>query len=826
MTEGTPRTDPTTSSDQNSLEEEWFNQEPRAQKERAEAKKETPEEPEEKDEPAGELTSIADGFKARVSRLWREHMLGQVVDETPRPATKTKVAKALGGGVIGGLLSSAGYKSLFDVPRAVGQFLSTSRERKRLGETVFQRPEQEAGMVKVKLDDGRILEGWEIVEQKEGSEFVTIRKDNEVYDVESWRLEIPTTRSPIEIKKQRIEEAIAESRYLTAEKKQELLIKLHETIKMFEGTTADEEIWYRKEVNRLLEEAIKARVTMTTALKETLNTLLVSSGLMMWRGGMYGAVSLYERHVKVGQEMEKGERREGYFKEMVVNGFKETWDKLGFKKGETKLQRAMNAGQALGTVIRFAGIGGLAAAELFKGEALTEAASQEQIEETLKEFEKHAAPEPAEGEVGTVPVATETVPQAAAESPASTEAPLEAKTTPEPKPEPAPVAKPTPAAEGETSEYISQDELERGTVRKGDGVIRIVQRQLKENPEKYGYTGDLEDKKAIAKWVRKTAFTAAQKAGIVDEGGWLGIRGRAIDKLSVGVTNENGELNFNFYNAQTGQPMSLEDAREAGYVHDYKKPTYEELSQAPETENAKWEKAWDEVPERPSAPAEDSHAEIETPPEVEPTAPVEDTSPETGTMPPEVGVEAMEEEHEGEGHEEKKHETEESEEPGKTHPTAEGHAHEEAPTEYKSGDGKVWKFMKNGEKMIPETSDYALTDSDKNRALRAFLDESPTRARFRINAAAIQQVPATETWRANAPAEEFRNNLALLHEMQDALKNPGELAGTSSFTALEDAAKELKRQVRAGFKTLGLTEKLPGFEKATSNITIEPLVKE
>jgi len=54
-------------------------------------------------------------------------------------------------------------------------------------------------------------------------------------------------------------------------------------------------------------------------------------------------------------------------------------------------------------------------------------------------------------------------------------------------------------------------------VHKGDGMERILQRQLTLNPEKFGYQGDLEDASAVRKWAGHEASAIAQKQGIADE---------------------------------------------------------------------------------------------------------------------------------------------------------------------------------------------------------------------------------------------------------------------------------------------------------------------
>lgn len=51
-------------------------------------------------------------------------------------------------------------------------------------------------------------------------------------------------------------------------------------------------------------------------------------------------------------------------------------------------------------------------------------------------------------------------------------------------------------------------------VHKGDGIERIIQRQIALNPEKFGFKGDLNDSAAVHKWIGHEASVIAQKQGL------------------------------------------------------------------------------------------------------------------------------------------------------------------------------------------------------------------------------------------------------------------------------------------------------------------------
>lgn len=58
---------------------------------------------------------------------------------------------------------------------------------------------------------------------------------------------------------------------------------------------------------------------------------------------------------------------------------------------------------------------------------------------------------------------------------------------------------------------------EEAKVRKGDGIERVIQRQLIAAPANYGFSGDVKNKKAIKKWAGKRAHQIAVKAGFIDQ---------------------------------------------------------------------------------------------------------------------------------------------------------------------------------------------------------------------------------------------------------------------------------------------------------------------
>ncbi len=97
------------------------------------------------------------------------------------------------------------------------------------------------------------------------------------------------------------------------------------------------------------------------ALKDSAETALNMAGLPVVRAAVSGVTSLYERSQRVKQEIETGERKEGFMKEMFVNGFKETWQKLSMQEGETLGDRLTNAIDAVNSLVNMGRLGAGAA---------------------------------------------------------------------------------------------------------------------------------------------------------------------------------------------------------------------------------------------------------------------------------------------------------------------------------------------------------------------------------------------------------------------------------------------------------------------------------
>lgn len=148
------------------------------------------------------------------------------------------------------------------------------------------------------------------------------------------------------------------SRYLTEVQKQELLLKLKGEEDSFVGMTSPYDERLNREVGRILEHAIRTRISEEKLLKESVNTLFAVTGANFFavtganflRAPAYGAISLYERWSQLTREAPESKAGDR-LRATVAGGFDEYWDKFKGKKG--RLAQAA----AWGTAARFVGMG-------------------------------------------------------------------------------------------------------------------------------------------------------------------------------------------------------------------------------------------------------------------------------------------------------------------------------------------------------------------------------------------------------------------------------------------------------------------------------------
>ncbi|PJE76358.1 hypothetical protein COV05_04965 [Candidatus Uhrbacteria bacterium CG10_big_fil_rev_8_21_14_0_10_48_16] len=382
----------------------------------------------------------------------------------------------------------------------------------------------------------------------------------EAFALKETELGDTTDPSAIDQKKARLEEAINASKFLTTEKKAELLTRLQDTVETYEKEDKAKRAERDEKIAKLLDEAIQTRVKNTQVLKEALNSALMVTGLSAMRGVAYGAVSVYERHKEV---MASPERSASYFKEMVVKGFTETAHNLIGGGADTWTGKGLNFVKGATNVMRVAGF-----TELAISEYLEEGGPSGMIEASLKAFEQKgvisavggniSAPWERLGELMTgakdlvtgdsAPSPGTTTPDAGA--PVATTPDAGAVTANTTSPDTAIAGGATAVAMAETVPHIEYPEalVETGTVQKGDGIIKILERQ--------GISST-------------SALETAREAGLVRAGGDTRLTTEAIGRLSIlANTSPDGDVTITFFDTETDTVLTIDQAREAGFTYE------------------------------------------------------------------------------------------------------------------------------------------------------------------------------------------------------------------------------------------------------------------
>lgn len=165
--------------------------------------------------------------------------------------------------------------------------------------------------------------------------------------------------------------AKVESANITPEAKQGLLTRLFEIANKHREETATAFKERDKEIQRVLDSYLQAKVTGIKIARDFSNLILTATGLFMARGIVYAGASVAERWGKAKKEFikqttqESREKTELGFvaKDVFVNSAIETCRALmgqGDKKGASGTQRAIDFAKALGIVARGFGIYGVA----------------------------------------------------------------------------------------------------------------------------------------------------------------------------------------------------------------------------------------------------------------------------------------------------------------------------------------------------------------------------------------------------------------------------------------------------------------------------------
>ena len=341
---------------------------------------------------------------------------------------------------------------------------------------------------------------------------------------EETRIGETTEPSVIDRKKTKLESAINASKFLTKEKKTELIDKLYATVIDYEKKAETLRAERDEKILKHLKEAIQTRVKNTQLFKEGINTALAavvfaSGGTAMWaqglRGPSYSAVAIYERHKEVAKRLEQEAKAKGetfakgkeFYKQWIIGGFTDTLKNLG--GGDAKLlskRGGLNAIKGATNILRVAGFTSLTL-EALTGEGL--------IDHALNAVEKYTGTVSPD-DLGGTDVSDDSLEESAAESTSHPE--------------------------------ISEAQIKTGLVKKNDGILKILERQ--------GIEG-------------KAALEAAREAGIVRAGGDTRLTTEAIGRLSViAEAKPEGGIEIKFFDSETDKMLTLAEAREAGFTYE------------------------------------------------------------------------------------------------------------------------------------------------------------------------------------------------------------------------------------------------------------------
>jgi hypothetical protein len=367
-----------------------------------------------------------------------------------------------------------------------------------------------------------------------------------------------------------IQEKIAElkakieaSTHIAAKEKESLLKNLLKVAAEYQKEEEKNTKTRDKQMQDLLDLYLKNKVSGMTLAKDALNTALTASGLLMVRGVVYATLSVGERAQKASREhrvnqvnQEAGQtnpesKLKHLLKDLTINAAVETARSLAFmgaKKEAKGITRATDFLKAAGTIARGFGIYGLALSDSMSPDEAIESLMSKIKEQGIACAVKDNFLTTAEKTLNLFANPTSVLGS-------ETSAVENSSMTPilEAQPVLPAMAMQEQFAEqlglepsalnqvdtGTTSELLrlagddpdkvhsiaeairngrtAEEIYEAWIVHKGDGLERMLQRQLKLNPASWGFQGDLSDAEAVQKWAGREAHLIAKAQGIDDK---------------------------------------------------------------------------------------------------------------------------------------------------------------------------------------------------------------------------------------------------------------------------------------------------------------------
>lgn len=339
---------------------------------------------------------------------------------------------------------------------------------------------------------------------------------------------------------------IESSKHISAKDRKALLENLQRIASEYESAENKATEERDKKVSALLKIYMKNKVSAMTLAKDALNTALTLSGMAFARGAAYAALSVGERMAKANAEFKKSKvglapnvrrsRTKFLLKNLTTDALKETAHGLSFGFAFKDVKETKGAGRVvdflktIGTLARGIGIYNLTIPGSMNPEeamqAFIEKVQEQGINCTVKdnfinnaERVIHFFHHPDE----QVPVAAKEIHHGAEATSAAATVPVAEEISPELKFYldqfgDSPSAREAFLAEVNNG-HSPEEVVDAFVVHKGDGLERIIQRQLLLDPEKYGMHDQniLHDAAKLRQWAGHEASVIAVKNHLDDK---------------------------------------------------------------------------------------------------------------------------------------------------------------------------------------------------------------------------------------------------------------------------------------------------------------------
>ncbi len=325
---------------------------------------------------------------------------------------------------------------------------------------------------------------------------------------------------------ERIGERIAQSKYLTADKKRLLELKLKQLVDARDSALTNlEQGKINEEIVDIISRTLKAREDITTVSRDAINFTLQYTGLFALRLAGYGlatsykAVRRWEGEAKLGLAESKGAA--------AAKEFTSWWNKL---RGKDEGRRLKGMAEAVLTALPTVGV-------VYQASDWSNLSEMELVRKLMSKIRVEEVPEVTLHGVAYSSDTAHALNQG--EDAWSGNGAFDSE-APEPEIE---SSQAVTDLDVQSQIEVPGVELEQvpeiATVRSGDGVTWILMRQFKDRADELGY--DATKDGDVHEWARQKALALARAKGYLDEHGFeTRIKGDAVGSIGL-VLNEEGD---------------------------------------------------------------------------------------------------------------------------------------------------------------------------------------------------------------------------------------------------------------------------------------------